>query len=135
MCYSYPQILYVDGDLDSREILKLMLQQADENYEITVVEMAEDAVELISKRSFDLYIFDQPWRTQSGIDLCRFVREKDAKTPILVFSVMSRDGDREKAMRAGATAYLIKADDTDRLVQQVQQLLKFPAPRREPANQ
>ncbi len=123
MCYSYPQILYVDSDPDSCEILRMMLQQADESYEITTLNSAEDAVELLSRRAFDLYIFDQPWRQPSGLDLCRKVREKDGKTPILVFSVMSRDVDREKAMAAGANVYLIKVDDIDLLTTTVKRLL------------
>src|ERR1700754_82683 len=108
MCYSYPQILYVDSDSDSCEIVRMMLHQADEDYGVTTLNSADEAVNMLSQRAFDLYIFYQPWRATSGIDLCRKVREKDGKTPILVFSVMSRDEDREKAMAAGANVYLIK---------------------------
>ncbi len=100
---------------DSCEIVRMMLQQADGNYEITTLNSADEAAELMSKRAFDLYIFDQPWRQPSGLDLCRKVREKDGKTPILIFSVMSRDSDREKALAAGANVYLIKVDDIDQL--------------------
>ncbi|HEV7642994.1 MAG TPA: response regulator [Pyrinomonadaceae bacterium] len=123
MCYSYPQILYVDSDSDSCEIVRMMLQQADGSYEITTLNSADEAVELLSQRAFDLYIFDQPWRQPSGLSLCRKVREKDGKTPILIFSVMSRDSDREKAMAAGANVYLIKVDDIDLLTTTVKRLL------------
>jgi DNA-binding response OmpR family regulator len=124
MCYSYPQILYVDSDSDSCEIVRMMLQQADENYEVTTLNSADEAAELLSRRVFDLYIFDQPWRHPSGLDLCRKVRERDGKTPILIFSVMSREADREKAMVAGANVYLIKVDDIDLFTLTVKQLLK-----------
>jgi DNA-binding response OmpR family regulator len=101
----------------------MLLLQTDENYEITTLNSSDEAAELMSKRAFDLYIFDQPWRQPSGLSLCRKVREKDGKTPILIFSVMSRDTDREKAMAAGANVYLIKVDDIDVLATTVRRLL------------
>jgi DNA-binding response OmpR family regulator len=123
MCYSYPQILYVDGDIDSGEVVRMILQQADEDYEVTILDSTEEALELMSQRAFDLYIFDQPWREPSGLELCRKVREKDGVTPIILFSVMSRETDRYKAMAAGASAYLIKADEIDQLAGLVKRLL------------
>jgi DNA-binding response OmpR family regulator len=123
MCYSYPQILYVDGDADSGEVVRMILQQADEDYEVTVLDSAAEALELLSHRAFDLYIFDQPWREPSGLELCRKVREKDGVTPIIIFSVMSREADRDKAMAAGANCYLIKADEIDQLAGIVKSLL------------
>jgi DNA-binding response OmpR family regulator len=123
MCYSYPQILYVDIDSDSCEVVRMMLNQADESYEVTTLSSPEEAHDLLSRRAFDLYIFDQPWRFPTGLELCRRVREKDGKTPILVFSTMSRNIDRENAMAAGANAYLIKVDDINQLTITVKQLL------------
>jgi DNA-binding response OmpR family regulator len=101
----------------------MMLQQADGDYEVTTLNSTEEAAELISQRSFDLYIFDQPWRNPSGLDLCRTVREHDGKAPILIFSVLSRDVDRQKGMMAGATEYLVKVEDINDLTSTVRRLL------------
>ncbi len=123
MSDTYPQILYVDGDRDSLEIVRLLLKQADDGYDVTTLHSAEEAFELISKRTFDLYIFDQPWRKPSGLELCQKVRQKDPEAPIVVFSVMSREADRKKAFAAGASEYLVKADDINRLADTVERLL------------
>jgi two-component system response regulator VicR len=123
MCLSFSQILYVDGDPDSCEIVRLLLKQMDNDYEITTLTSAEEAFDLISRKSFDLYIFDQPWRKPSGLELCQKVRQADPEVPILVFSVMSREVDRKKAFAAGANEYLVKADDINRLAETVKRLL------------
>ncbi len=123
MSQSYPRILYVDNDADSCEIVQMMLEQADESYKVTTLDSAEEAAGLINLRPFDLYIFDQPWHVPSGLELCRQVREKDGKTPILIFSVLSREADREKAAEAGANEYLVKADEIQKLVATVKRLL------------
>ena len=123
MCFSYHQILYVDGDTDSCEIAKLLLEQSDGGYEINTLTSVEEAFDLISRKSFDLYIFDQPWRRPSGLELCQKIREKDPEIPIVVFSTMSREVDRRKAFAAGASEYLIKADDIGRLANTVERLL------------
>jgi len=128
MCLSYPQILYVYSDRDSCEIVQMILQQAEIDYEITTLTSAEEALDLISKKSFDLYIFDQPWRKPSGLELCQKVREKDPEVPVVVFSVMSREVDRKKAMAAGASEYLVKADDISRIAETVKRLLENKAP-------
>lgn len=128
MCDTNPQILYVDGDKDSLEIVRLLLKQADDDYDVTTLHSAEEAFEMISKRSFDLYIIDQPWRKPSGLELCQKVRQKDPKAPIVVFSVMSREADREKAFAAGASEYLVKADDISRLTDTVERLLNNSEP-------
>ncbi len=123
MClYSYPQILYVD-DADTCEMVTLLLQQEEDSYEVTTASSTEEALEIISKRSFDLYIFDNPWREPSGLELCRHIRQKDGKTPIMIFSVMPHDTDRDTAIAAGANAYLVKPTDLHRFTGTIEQLL------------
>ena len=133
MCLSFPQILYVDGDRDCCEIVRMILAQSDAGYDLTTLNSAEKAFDLISKRSFDLYIFDQPWREPSGLELCQKVREKDPQVPILVFSVLSGEIDREKAKTAGASAYLVKANDIDEIADTIERLLHQAGPKLETA--
>jgi DNA-binding response OmpR family regulator len=123
MCYSYPQILYVDRDANTCEMVRLLLQQADQDLGITTVVSGNEAWDMISKRSFDLYIFDNPWSESSGLELCRQVRQQDGKTPILIFSVMGHEIDRDNALEAGANSYLVKPNDVGRLTDEVKRLL------------
>jgi DNA-binding response OmpR family regulator len=104
-------------------MVRLLLQQANQDLEITTVVSSKDAWDAILKRSFDLYIFDNPWSESSGLELCRQVRQRDGKTPVIIFSVMGHDIDRENALEAGADLYLVKPNDVGRLTEEVSALL------------
>jgi CheY-like chemotaxis protein len=117
-----PQILYVDPDESCRTLVRLLLE-AEGDYELTIIGSVEEALEAISAKPFDLYIFDLPWRYPFWIDLCRRAREQNGKNPIVIFSVMPHQLDREQAFAAGADAYLVKPDDVSRLAETVRQLL------------
>lgn len=120
----HPYILYVDDNLDSCEMLALMLQFADDRWRIETVSDANEAARLIAGSSFDLYILDYAMPKICGVELCRQIREIDTQTPILFYSGMTRPIDRETALAAGATEYLIKPNDLDKLIEIVRRLLK-----------
>lgn len=86
---------------------------------------AEEAQELMAAGTFDLYIFDQPWRYPlTTLELCRSVRQNDVKTPILIFSVLTGEIDRRKGLAAGANEFLVKPDDLNRLPETAARLLQ-----------
>ena len=117
-----PQILYVDPDESCRSLVRLLLE-AEGDYELTIIGSEAEALEAITTKTFDLYIFDLPWRYPSWIELCRRAREQNRETPIVIFSVMPHQLDRDKAFTAGANAYLVKPDDVSRLAETVKRLL------------
>lgn len=84
------QILYVDDDIDSCEIISLLLHHADENYSVTTVTTAEEALNLLDSQSFDLYILDVWLPKMTGVKLCRRIRQSEPDTPVLFFSAMAR---------------------------------------------
>lgn len=118
-----PRILYVDDDKDSCEMMCLMLKLANSDYKTVEVGTAEKALKSIADESFDIYIFDYKLPDMSGIELCRLIRQTDAETPILIFSGMARDVDRENAKAAGANCYLIKPNDLNIFTATVENLL------------
>ncbi len=118
-----PSILYVDDNADSREVISLMLNIADDNYEVTTVDRADKAISLISGRNYDLYILDYRLPELDGIELCRRIRAFDAVTPIIFYSGAAFKAEREQAIAAGATAYLVKPNDLDNLTDTVKSLL------------
>lgn len=118
-----PSILYVDDNADSREVISLMLHIADDKYEITAVDRADKAINLINGRNYDLYILDYRLPEVDGIELCRRIRASDAITPIIFYSGAAFKAEREQAIAAGADAYLVKPNDLDNLTDTVKSLL------------
>lgn len=117
------RILYIDDNKDSRELVRMLFDYSDLNYEITSVESAENAISLMESQVFDLYIIDYALPVMSGTELCRYIRGNDSKTPILFFSAMARPADCAEGIAAGANEYLVKPNDLDRLTKTVEGFL------------
>jgi two-component system response regulator MprA len=117
------RILIVEDNRDSREMLRTLLETLG-NYELRAVETAAEALELDRKQSFDLYILDIWLPGMDGLGLCRRLRERGRKQPILFFSAMVQPTDRDYVMAAGANDFLVKPKDFDRFVPTVERLLR-----------
>lgn len=118
------KVLCIDENKENCEIISYILNlRTDYSFEIKTVSSPQEAFELIETQSFDLFILESRLPGISGIDLCKYIRSKDDKTPILFFSGMSRQIDRSLALAAGANAYLIKPVGLDEMPKTVEKLL------------
>ena len=118
-----PRILIIDDNCDSYELMQFMLQQANAGYEITCVSASEEGLRLASAHRYDLYLLDYRMRGINGVEVCRRLRQTDAKTVIIFFTREAQESVRQEALRAGADAYLIKPDDLKQLTATVKRLL------------
>jgi len=128
MASTNQRILFVDDDQDSRELIHFLLNYDENIYDLTTASTARDALELIASQSFDLYILDYLLFDSTGIELCRRIRQTDLHTPILFFTGMARLIDRATAMAAGASDYIVKPNDLDRLQETTERLLGRSSP-------
>lgn len=118
------RILCVEDNRDSREMIATLLEQTNSDYEVTAVETAAEALALNGRSQFDLYILDIWLPGMDGVDLCRRLRERGVKQPILFFSAMGVQAkDKDFMLAAGADEFLVKSVDMDRLTNIVQELL------------
>ena len=124
MIKSKVRILCVEDNRDSREMIATLLTQSDENYDVTAVETAAEALALNAKDNFDLYILDIWLPGMDGVDLCRRLRDRGVTKPIMFFSAMGVQAkDRDYVLAAGADEFLVKSIDLDRFTATVEQLL------------
>ena len=105
---NWPRVLCVDDDEDFREMVSALLKLL--RIEAKVVPTAAQALWLIQAERFDLYLLDAWLPGVDGFELCRQMRDLDARTPILFFSGAAYETDKKRAIEAGANAYLIKPD-------------------------
>ena len=118
------RILCVEDNRDSREMISTLLQGADQNYKVTAVATAAEALALTSREAFDLFILDIWLPGMDGVELCRRLREQGISTPIMFFSAMGvKAKDQDYVLAAGADAFLVKSIDLDRLTDTVAELL------------
>jgi CheY-like chemotaxis protein len=116
-------ILVVEDNRDSREMVRALLLHSTYRYDVKAVETAAEALELDAKRPFDLYVLDIWLPGMDGLGLCRRLRERGRKQPIIFFSAMVQPSDREYVLAAGANEFLVKPKDIDRFIPTVDRLL------------
>ena len=117
------RILYVDDDPEGSELVKSAFRSEDVSGNLTAATSVEDALVVIARTNFDLFVFDHCLLSLTGAQLCRVVRGLHPQTPILVYSALARPIDREMAKKAGANEYLVKPDDFEMLVPTMRRML------------
>ena len=105
-------------------MIKTLLSVSGNGYEVVAVETAAEALVLDEKERFDLYVLDIWLPGMDGLSLCRRLRERSRKQPIIFFSAMVQTTEREYVLKAGANEFLIKPQDIDRFLPVVSRLLE-----------
>lgn len=100
------RILLVEDDLEICEILQFYLLEK-EDYHVTVVHSAEQALPLIRMRKFDLVLLDIMLKGMDGIDFCRELR-KTSYCPVIFISCINDDETIIRALNMGGDDYLVK---------------------------
>jgi PAS domain S-box-containing protein len=103
-----PEVLVVDDDESSREIIKLFLKN------ICVVDAAESgekAITLVNSKSYNLIFMDiNLGKGLSGIETTQRIKKIDKykNTPIVALTAFAMMGEREEFLSLGCTHYLSK---------------------------
>lgn len=116
-----PRVLFIEDDADTRELVSFVLTR--ENFEVVLATDSEEALLAAGAMSFELYLIDNWLPGESGVDLCKRLREFDRRTPILFYSGAAYEHDKRAAFAAGAQGYLTKPSELGELVQEVSQLI------------
>jgi DNA-binding response OmpR family regulator len=115
------RILCVEDDADYREVLRLLLEQ--DGYEVVTASGFEEALSSVNAGRFALYILDRKYNDGDGTELCRRLCETNKNVPIIFLSGFVSDSDVQKAMNAGARAYLGKPVSYEILQDTLERLL------------
>lgn len=107
--FTRPSILCVESDIAWRDRFAADLHE----YACVFAKNASEAVRNLHARSFDGYLLDYWMPDWSGPLLCREIRKWDPNTPIVFCTESTRDLRENRALPAGATAYVCKALDAD----------------------
>jgi DNA-binding response OmpR family regulator len=114
------QILCVEDNVDVREMMIALLEHA--GYEVTTASTATDGLKLAGQNRFSLIILDNWLDKESGVELCKQIRDFDRHTPILFFSSADCETDVQEAIDAGAQGYLIKPRGIEDLIESAEVL-------------
>jgi len=95
-----------------------------EGYETTVVSDGGEALEAASSHAYDLLILDVMMPVHDGFEVCRRLRKRGNKVPIMFLTARGRPEDRIDGLRAGADDYLAKPFRLEELLLRVRAILR-----------
>jgi len=84
---------------------------------------AAQALTDISKQTPDLVIADISLRGTNGLELIKNIKAVCQNIPVLVFSMHDESVYAQRALRAGARAYLMKQESAEKIVEAIRRVL------------
>ena len=117
-------ILAVDDSASMRQMVSFTLKSA--GYNVVEAVDGRDALEKAGGRSFDLVLTDQNMPRMDGISLTKKLRESPQfkTTPILILTTESSDQMKQAGRAAGATGWLVKPFDPNKLIEVIQKVIR-----------
>ncbi len=115
-------ILVVDDDRAIRESLERALDI--EGYRVRTAADGALALDLVTSEQPDLIVLDLMMPNVDGLTVCRRLRSRRDRTPILMLTARTETSDRVSGLDAGADDYLPKPFDLDELLARIRALLR-----------
>ncbi|NBR99430.1 MAG: DNA-binding response regulator [Actinobacteria bacterium] len=125
----------------SNKALKLVIAEDDpavrnavqrvlelEGYTVIVTKDGVAALDAILSNTPDAVVMDVMMPFSDGLSVCRELRRRANRTPVLLLTARHEVGDRVAGLDAGADDYLVKPFSIDELLARVRALLRRNAP-------
>lgn len=117
------KILIVDDSPTEVEFVSAILSQA--GYKVTWAKNAQEGIDKALKERPDLILMDVVMPGMNGFQATRQLRRKaeTSEIPILMLTTKDQETDRIWGLRNGATTYMCKPPEKEKLLEEVRGLL------------
>ncbi len=118
------RILTVDDSASVRQMVSFTLRKAA--YEVVEAVDGKDGLGKVSSGKFDLIITDLNMPNMDGIEMMAAIRKLPGYsfTPMLMLTTESQAERKDAGRKAGATGWIVKPFDADKLIAVMQKLVK-----------
>lgn len=121
-----PRVLVVEDDPTVRNAVVRVLEL--EGYEVPVAKDGRSAIDMILEHTPDAVVMDVTMPFVDGMTVCREVRHRRNRVPILLLTARVEVSDRVEGLDAGADDYLTKPFAIKELSARVRALLRRTTP-------
>jgi signal transduction histidine kinase/DNA-binding response OmpR family regulator len=112
-------ILVAEDNLINQQVILHILNRM--GYDPSFVENGLEAVEITSKRNFDLILMDMQMPEMDGLDASRTIRSTLQVQPVIIaLTANTMQDDEEKCLAAGMNDYLAKPVKLDELIKKLE---------------
>jgi len=118
-----PKILIIEDEAAIRRVLKKIISEENDSYQVEEAEDGLVGIEMIAKSDFDLVLCDIKMPKMDGVEVLEKVKKIKPEIPMVM---ISGHGDLDTAvntMRLGAFDYISKPPDLNRLLNTVRNAL------------
>ena len=113
------KVMMVDDSVSMRQMVRCTLREG--GFEVIEAEHGQDALDKLKGATVDLVITDLNMPVMDGITLIQNLRPQPAmkSKPILMLTTEGLAGKKEQGKAAGATGWMVKPFDPEKLLQTV----------------
>ncbi len=116
------KILIVDDEQEYREVLHLILKS--KGFKTDMVSGADEAMEALAKKTYQLVLSDLIMKGKSGIELLEDIKETYPEQEVIIFTGYGSVKNAVDAIRKGAFSYFIKSHDPEELLMEINKLMR-----------
>ena len=121
--------ILVAEDNEANQFLIRAITKA-ENWEITMVDDGQQAIEAYKKDTFDLILMDVQMPILNGYEATRMIRnvesEKGIHTPIIALTAYAMKSDKDQCIEAGMDDYISKPFKRQQFIDVIKKALGIP---------
>jgi len=117
-------VLWVDDEGELLESHRIFLRS--KGYEVEWASNADDAVELLRRRQFDLLLLDEQMPGRRGLEAYRDVHEVAPTMPVVMVTKSEDDATLKEAIGANIRDYLVKPVNPRQVLTVITQILEGP---------
>ena len=118
------RVLLVEDEARIAAFVRKGLQE--EQYVVDVAEDGVAALDFIDATTYDLIILDVMLPRRDGFSVCKELRQRGMKTPVLMLTARDAVDDRVRGLDAGADDYLVKPFAFNELLARLRALARRP---------
>ncbi len=102
------KILIAEDDPFLSKIMGNRLRE--EGYEVDTAHDGDEAFEKIKADGYSLVMLDLIMPLKSGFEVLQALKDREDRTPVLVFTNLAQEEDRQEVLSLGAKGYYVKSD-------------------------
>jgi DNA-binding NtrC family response regulator len=110
-------VLIIDDEAAIRESLQTLLEF--EGYSVDTANDGMEGLTRIAERPFDLVLLDFALPERNGVEILQEIRERDSELPVIMITAYGTVENAVNAMQAGATNFIQKPWDNEKLLADV----------------
>ena len=110
-------VLIVDDEAAIRESLETLLEL--EGYEVDTASDGAEGLARLAERPYDLVLLDFAMPERNGIEVLQDIRERDSELAVIMITAYGTVENAVNAMQAGATNFIQKPWDNEKLLADV----------------